>query len=201
MFNSISLCWTYHHWNIFNWIINNSKIVCYIWFKNLLPFLLDVLMILIKVKHLKIVHRYWISRSHGRTINIKTLINYGYFLKVINIKKGKTFPQDFHFRKNRNLVEKSVFAKQKSVLVRRKFIKNLKNILYNCIMLTFYVYILIWFWKLNSWENLNSFNYLINLYFRERCQSFRAKERWKIWRVNCLRLLLLLYFKCSLFKK
>ena len=63
-------------------------------------------------------------------INIKTLINNGYFLKVINIKKEKLFPKIFRFHQNRNLVEKSVLGK-------RKFIKNFKNIFFNCIMLTF----------------------------------------------------------------
>ena len=59
-------------------------------------------------------------------VNVKTLINYGYFLKVINIKKEKLFPKIFSFRQNKNLVEKSVFAKQKSVLGKQKFIKNWK---------------------------------------------------------------------------
>ena len=75
--------------------------------------------------------------SFDRLLNVKTLINYGYFLKVINIKKEKLFPKIFRFRQNRNLVEKSAFAKQKSVLVKRKFIKKIEKYIINCMMLTF----------------------------------------------------------------
>ena len=105
-------------------------------------------------------------------INVKTLIKYFYFLKVINIKKEKLFPKIFRFRKNRNLVENSFWE---------KLIKNLKNTFYNCIMLTFlrlaFIRELLKSWRLAT-EIVNNYQSLFSTMHRSTLVKLSTR-RWK----------------------
>ena len=58
-------------------------------------------------------------------------------MKVINIKKEKLFPKIFHFRQNRNQVEKSVIANQNPFWENENSLKKFEKYILQLIMLTF----------------------------------------------------------------